>query len=83
MNILGREVKPGETVELQFVRTPEGRYIARSDEGIIILLDHAHPIWIRLNQERPPAIIVTAKIRKIVRKPDGKQFAIALPISDF
>jgi len=83
MNILGRKVEPGDVLELQFVRAADGRYIARSDEGIIIVIDDTHPIWVRLRRERPPAIVIKAKIKKIVTKPTGQQYAIALPLSDF
>ncbi|MCS7118276.1 MAG: hypothetical protein NZ957_05785 [Thaumarchaeota archaeon] len=69
-----------DVITLRFVKTTRG-YIARSDEGIIILLATDHQIH-QLLMERPvPHLTLNVKIVKIVER-DFKRYAIAWPLDD-
>ena len=79
MKVNGREVSIGDVVELQFVKGRGNTYFSRSDEGIVILIEKALPIWVQLEKTKPESFIIKAKITKILDK-YGRIYALCRPV---
>ena len=77
----GRELGVGDEFEVYFHFSPEkGTYIARSDEGIVIFPEIGSRMVPEMLLNKWRIVSARVKLMKIVKKKDGKVFAIVRPL---
>jgi len=77
----GREVGVGDEFEVYFHFSPEkGTYIARSDEGIVILPEVGSRMMPEMILGRWKIVSAKVRLLKIIEKKDGRIFVVVRPL---
>jgi len=77
----GKEIGIGDEFEVYFHFAPaKGTYIARSDEGIVMLPELGSRMVTEMIIGRWKMVSAKVKLVRIVEKKDGKLFAVLKPL---